>query len=340
MPKYIVHIGPPKTGSKYIQSQLYHSRLTLAKYGICYPDIWWTRPDQVLHDVLLELLEGNAADLRSDFAQLNAAGHRTVVLSCEGFDNLSREKIELLRDLIGDNPVEIIYYVRRWTERIPSDWRQRAMMGHFRTFPEYYVFALNDPEGTGEINYSLVWERYAQIFGRKKLRLVSHSNLRDRKVDIFDHFCKVVLEMPETPRVDRGLVQQNISPGNHTTELLRALNFVHYLRTGDVSKFMRIKLLALESQLDLRPLKEIMNQDLTEIHIRDNAQPLKSSWDMMNGYLDCLISPEYGTAHFERQRIEMPYIGPNYLMRPGVLNQLHALYQTLHDAPVEHAELQ
>jgi hypothetical protein len=339
MPKYVVHIGPPKTGSKYIQSQLYHSRSTLIKYGILYPDIWWTRPDQVLHDVLAERLQRDTPELRHDFDRLNAAGHRIVVLSCEGFDDLSHEKIALLRDLIGDNPVEIIYYVRRWTERIPSDWRQRSMMGQFRTFPEYYVFYLNDFEGTGEINYSIVWKKYADTFGRDSIKLISHSNLRDRHVDIFDHFCRVILQIPEPPVVAPGFIQNNISPDLYESELLRALNFIHYLRTNEISKFIRVKLLALRTELDLGFLGDIMANDLTQLEIRDDAQPLHSSWNRMNAYRDCLISKEYGEDLFERRHVEVPYIGSNYLIRPGALEALQNLYTILLETPVEHPEL-
>ena len=50
MPKYVIHIGPRRTGSKYIQSQLFHSRQYLKEHGVLYPNIWWKRPDKIAHD--------------------------------------------------------------------------------------------------------------------------------------------------------------------------------------------------------------------------------------------------------------------------------------------------
>jgi len=213
------------------------------------------------------------------------------------------------------------------------------MMGQFQTFPEFYVFYLNDPEGTGEINYSLVWDRYARIFGRGSLRLVSYSNLRDHKVDLFDHFCKVILGLRATPKVDRELIQSNISPNFYESEVLRVLNYIRFMDTGEIGKYMRVKFLALKDSLKLDPLKAAMAKDMMEIHIRDNAQPLKSSWDAMCTYVDRLVSLEYGDKLFERQRIQVPYVGPNYVMRPHVLDEYRALYQTLCEAAVEHPEL-
>ena len=154
MPKYIIHIGPPKTGSKYIQSQLFHNRGYLETNGVVNPDNWWTRPDQVFHEPVLRLLREGKDDLKSEFAKINAKGCEKVILSCEGFDALTPDEIERLREAIGDNTVDIVYYVRRWSDRIPSDWRQQVMMGQFLAFPEFHVRLLNRPVGTDEINCS------------------------------------------------------------------------------------------------------------------------------------------------------------------------------------------
>jgi hypothetical protein len=97
MPKYVIHIGPPKTGSKYLQSHLFHLRDLLLRDGICYPDNWWTKPDQIMHSPLLAKLQsGDTADLSKTFAELNATGHKVIVLSCEGFDDLSAQHLEPL----------------------------------------------------------------------------------------------------------------------------------------------------------------------------------------------------------------------------------------------------
>jgi hypothetical protein len=104
---------------------------------------------------------------------------------------------------------------------------------------------------------------------------------------------------------------------------------------------MRIKFLALRPQIEpeLRRLKKIMENDLLDLPIRDNAQPLKSSWDAMCMYVDRLVSPEYGASLFERRRIQVPFVGPNYLMRSGALDGLLRLYRTLSETAVEHPEL-
>lgn len=91
MPKYVIHIGPTKTGSKYLQSKLYHSRPLLQKLGVSYPDIWWITPYQISHEPLLILLrQRRYAEVKESFRQINDTEARIVVLSCEAFDDLSR----------------------------------------------------------------------------------------------------------------------------------------------------------------------------------------------------------------------------------------------------------
>src|ERR1017187_10178213 len=125
MPKYVIHIGPPKTGSKYLQSMLFHSRDAMLAQGINYADNWWTHHPELTHDRLhIQLREKRYAEVRDTFRQINSQNHRIVVLSCEAFEDLAPDELEVLHDAIGKNPVDVVYYCRRWCERIPSAWKQ------------------------------------------------------------------------------------------------------------------------------------------------------------------------------------------------------------------------
>ena len=131
MPKYILHVGPPKTGSTSLQSQLFHSRKYLIKRGVLYPEFWL---NYVTHHPLTNILrddkdlrDGN--DLREGFNRLNSGEYQTVVFSSETFDELKLPALERLKQYIGDQPVEIIFYVRRWSDRIPSVWHETVTTG-------------------------------------------------------------------------------------------------------------------------------------------------------------------------------------------------------------------
>ena len=54
MPNYVVHIGPPKTGTKYLQHSLYKLRETMLRDAINYPNDMWTHKREFSHFRLVE----------------------------------------------------------------------------------------------------------------------------------------------------------------------------------------------------------------------------------------------------------------------------------------------
>src|SRR5208282_4587432 len=231
MPKYIIHIGPPKTGSKYIQSQLFHNRSFLEANGVLYPDNWWNRPDQIFHVPVLDILRQGGDTLNSEFEKINAKGFERVILSCEGFDALKLDEI------------------------------------------------LSHPINTGEINYSLVWESFARVFGRESLRIVSYSNLSDKGVDLFAHFCRTIVGLPEVPQTRKGLIQHNKGPSMIEAEILRGLNYLYFLENSFNDIRIRIRFLRLKSGYDLRELNDYMQSDVRAIKLEDVAAPLAATWE-------------------------------------------------------------
>lgn len=338
MPKYVIHIGPPKSGSKYIQSQLFHLRRYLEEKGILYPDVWWTRPDQIVHDFVRDALRADE-DLKSDFDKLNRKGVQTVILSCEAFDGLKASHLTRLKEYIDGNPVEIVYYARRWSDRIPSDWRQWVMMGNYLTFPEYYIQFLSNPEGSGEFNYSIVWEQFANVFGRDSLRIVSFNNLVDRQVDLFKHFMKTFFGLDDVPNIEMSLIQKNAGPNMVDAEIMRALNYLYSVETLRIDPSIRIKFDRVKDNYDLGALRDHMKSDMRQIKLKDNAVPLRTTWEAINAYKDRLVSPEYGKQIFERRDVETEFVGQNYLFRDGVLGEVMKLYRFIKAADVDAPEL-
>jgi len=339
--KYVVHIGPTKTGSKFLQSILFHSRKTLLAQGICYPDNWWTAPDQIMHERLLHLLRGRCeTHVKDSFKRLNAAGHRVVVLSCEGFDALEPDRLQLLRDAIGRNPIEIVYYCRRWSDRIPSDWKQEIKMGASPTLPEFYASYLRNPSETDAVSYSRVWEKFSQIFGKKSLRLVSYSNLRDRGVDLYTHFAKTFLGLSSCdPNIEKDLIQRNVSPDLCDTEILRALNWLDFRAVGRVRLDMRVKFLLLRQTWDTRALAQMMADEIGMLEIRDDSEAFRRSWDGMCKYSDRLLGKEFGGVFFDRRSTKVPYVSSNYLLKDKAVRALYSLYEEIVNTEFSHPEI-
>jgi hypothetical protein len=336
MPKYIIHVGPSKTGSKYLQSSLFLCRESLLADAINYADNWWNQPSHITHDPLWRILrEGRYAEVKDTFRQLNSSEYRIIVLSCEAFAALTPEQFEVLRDAIGDNPVELVYYCRRWTERIPSDWKQSVQMGMFGTFPEFYVDYIRNAFYSGSVNYSLIWSVIVSIFGRKSLKLVSYSNLRDQKIDLFRHFAANFLQWSGEVTVNRNLIMDQASPNIFDVEILRALNWIDFQSVGRHRWNMRIKFGMMRSEIDTRMLDELMADDVGTVELSDGAEAFRLSWQEMNKFADCLVPRSlFRRRPFELRAASIQYVRGNYLLKDRAIRELWSLYKRLDSTPI------
>jgi hypothetical protein len=337
MPKYVIHIGPPKTASSYLQSQLYLSREALLADGIVYPDNWWTIPGEYTHDPIVRLLrQGRQAEIKATFSQINATGCRIVVLSCEDFDDLTPPQYGELRDAIGNNPIDIVFYCRRWCERIPSAWKQAVRTGLFPTFPEYYLASIRHAQLSGAINSSLIWANIARIFGRSSLKLVSYNNLRDKKVDLFSHFTKQFLDWKGKPELRKEPLLVNPSPTTIDTEIVRALNWLDFQTVKRRRTNMHIKFTLMRPAIDTRVIEEAMADDMATIELSDGAEAFRLSWMEMQEYADCLVPrTHFRTRLFELGTASMPYVRSNYLLQDRAARELRSLYKRLDEAPCD-----
>ncbi len=337
MPRYVIHIGPPKAGSKYLQTSLAGLHKVLAEVGILYPTTLLTEDPRISHAILNGALRaGPSAALDRAFGELNDTGHDVVVLSWEGAFSLPEEALAYFRRLIGaGNEVALVYYCRRFAERIPSLWKQEVKKGRTITLPEAVAREMRSPLRTQDHNASLVWARWAGVFGRDSLNLVSFNNLRDAKVDLFTHFAANFLGWHGTERAKRVVV--HASPNAADTEMLRALNAFELAETGAESGLANARYPALKDVLDHGPIPQAMAATTATLMLDDRADPFLPVYEAMRPFGDRLISPELGTEFFARAVSEVRYVRPDYLLRPGVVPAMHAIYRAVAVAPADAA---
>jgi hypothetical protein len=328
MPAYIVHIGPPKAGSKYLQSSLGALSEDLLKDGICYPTRLFAPQRKVWHEGLANRLKSGAgADLERIFSELNGAGYRYVCFSYEGLFALTADQLRYLRGLMAGSEVQIVYYCRRWSERIPSLWKQSVKGGFIETFPEYLARALRSPVDGLDLNPRLVWDRFADIFGRESLRLISFNNLIESQVDLVRHFLDTFLGWPCAKLPEDAF--SNESPDIFDCEILRALNAIHRRKTGSTSDEVRIHYLRQRKSLDVGYLLAAMKEDLAETLVSDHFQVFKDIYQQMRAYVDRMASPEYGEELFQPKANRFSYVQQNYLLDGRAALELHRIYEEI-----------
>jgi hypothetical protein len=329
MPKYVIHIGPPKTGTKYLQSSFYRLRQNLLNDGIYYPEEWWTRPDQFSHEELVaELSRGPTDTLAAKFNHFNASGYNTILISCEGFVNLNANQVQYLKRLIDGSPVEIVYYVRRWTDWLPSSWQEMVRQGSAQTFPHMMAHLLRGPVNEQAINATLILDRFAEIFGQDSIVLGSYSNVMDKSGDIVDDFLRNVLRQNYERRKAASSINASMDP--LTTELVRALNALEPDGVQPRPRFERA-LASIdpnsERQTDLNLIYGSMKQNMSAINFSDDCAALSPIYQLISEkYGGHLSSPEYGHRLFVCKARDVAYVNPNYLLGKGVVDAIRRVH--------------
>jgi hypothetical protein len=328
MPNYVVHVGPHKTGSSYLQWSFLKYRNELLARGICYPDDWGTIN---AHAWLVDRLQaGDVGQLAADFDRLSRSGYETVLLSSEGLSGLNPEQIGRLRDMLGGAEASIVFYCRRWSDILFSTWREMVKQGRVETFPEFLARVMLNPRAPA-INFGVVLARFAEVFGVDRLRLVSFNEVLERQDDLFVHFCRSFLNWDAAPLPGFGLVNESL--GIFDTELIRRLNAIQgvIVRGGNpYTRFMHHSAL-----LATGAVTEAMRQSLRVIAIHDGA-PLFAGihHGLMQTFGANLVAPHRNRL-FRPQSRRIEYVGEDYLMQAGIPEAIREIYRVLTPAAAQ-----
>jgi len=222
--KIILHIGPPKTGTSSLQEALYQHRDQLSAHGFDYPG-FGRHPDMPKlpghHGIPGKLRENGVVpqDVLDGLAALPES--RQVVFSSENFSHVDAVGVRQLLETLGPENVEIIYYVRRWDQLLPSVWQELIKHGHSQTYLEFLNAQISAPMASLYLNYMNVLDRWAKVIGPHNIRIFSYDNIRAEGQDVVQHFCNQVLGFSlDVPKMRQDNKRQAVG----RTETLRVLN--------------------------------------------------------------------------------------------------------------------
>jgi hypothetical protein len=336
MTTFILHVGPHKTGSSYLQEAFVRVRPLLAERGVLYPATW----GRIAHHGLPELLRGNTpqggaeARLERQFAELRMSGYPVVLISVEGLATLPRPAVERLKALIGpDNPVRVVFYARSWADRLPSHWKQATREGATQSLPEYLYQRIAQPVGSLLVNFGAGLRVCAEVFGADALAIVSYDHVMTKRQDLFAHFAETFLDWPDPPALD--LPHVNVSPDAGDIEVIRAVNALEQARTGRPPG--RAEAAAMSGRY-LRRAEELAGPDLREALTAHMATALLNEESVQLAALHRQLHAEFGHAmvepatqgvFFAPRRAEIRYVHRDYLLTPGVAEALHDIHRSV-----------
>ncbi len=326
--RFVVHIGPHKTGSTYIQETLAALRGTLLERGICVPSIWNAAPGLPSHMQLVwALRNGDLTLIRRQLQEILAQRPRYVVISCEALSRLDQEQIIQLRQLLGSAPLQVVYHVRRWPERLPSLWQEEVKFGHTTMFPEYLAKHLTK-YADSELRDAAMIDRFADVFGTAQIKVVSYSHLVDQKLDIARHFLATFLDLsdivlPADRRPNRSLQSPDI-------ELIRALNSIHARRGGKRSPAVRSWFLHKEPLVP-NSLRDAMLDSQDKIRLDEATPPFALAFqDFLTRYEASIVPPRHTDGLHQLRAVDVSYVRQDYLleaMMPKILDDIYDIYR-------------
>jgi hypothetical protein len=328
--KTILHIGPHKTGSTYLQACFRQYRDALRARGVLVPAAW-EHPGNASQTILVAALRdgGDLDGAKVTMEKIKAEGADTLLLSAEDLSTLGVVQLQRLRDLLGDSPVTIIYYVRRISDLMFSSWQEDVKHATSMTLPEYAYLHLRNPEVSLFFNLDIRLKAFIEVFGKESIKIVGYSALRDNTIDLFKHFALRFLNWPNvTPEPESR--EMNVAATPEQIELLRTLNQIEKLKNPERPQNLRVKLDSAFKDLDLTFLFGEMNASRKMLVFSD-AFPMLARFhrEQRQSYAANVVPPCPAEFFFRLARKEIPYIGGDFVLRPGVLEALHELHGKL-----------
>lgn len=331
-PKFVIHIGPHKTGTTYLQASFHGFDHELDAQHICYPKPWMGH-DTFSHVRLVEKLSRLDYSVREEFEELFAAPWKIVLISAEDMTDLNLESILFLKEMLGQADAEIVFYCRRWSQLLFSCWQETLKYGQFWTFPEFAAGHLGNPFGSSIINYSLALDKYAKAFGAASLRIVSYTDLVESQRDIFCDFASKFLGIENS----KGLsFKPNVSMTAECAEIVRAVNEIHRVRDNiQANCYESIANCFAEK---IRHLTEFMRYDIRSLVINEGVPGLSTVHDaIFSAYGNCLVERKSNSKFFVPTMAKINFPGPGYLHFESAYKLIRSLYDDVRQS-ASHSE--
>ena len=332
MPRYVIHIGPHKTGTTYLQASFRDLRTKLVERGIMHPAPWLG--GGVSQEVLFRRLRSAPDGLEQEFGVLNSSDYKVILISSEDLSDLKEQEIAWLKRLVGECSVEIVFYCRRWSELMLSGWREMVKHGFIGTFPELFAAHVSNPFVSHVINFQIKLDKFTKAFGEESIRLVPYNYLVDNKIDLFKHFAACFLDWPDAPLSPAGRPNQSVSALD--AEMIRVLRVLEWALHRDRSpdlfgSYQRKKL-----SLDTENVFASMEADLQAITAAEDAPGFRLLHEsLFEQYGSRLVKPHLDRMLFVPKRVQLPFVGQNYLLVSGATEALNRIYTELGNRPVD-----
>ncbi|MCB1447005.1 MAG: hypothetical protein KDJ87_14755 [Rhizobiaceae bacterium] len=220
---FVLHVGPHKTATTWLQRNFHHNAAALEKAGWLYPRMG-ERVAIAHHDLsdnqkeILDAGGRKAAEFRK-IVEKARERKLNVLLSSEGFDKWRPNALAKLGEIVSPDDFRIVYTLRDPVSLVYSIWAQKVKTGGPKSFPEHYEEQVRKGGKSRFLDPLSDIEKFAGV-ADSSLTLLLYDEIRRQGRDIFDVFCEDVLGIGRLPHDAAG--DANERESLEMTEFMRA----------------------------------------------------------------------------------------------------------------------
>ncbi len=218
MKRVIIHVGPHKTGSTYIQKALFVNRKYLKSKGVSYPKIYMLAVGQhYLVDALRS--KQDVKKIRQKIEQ-KVDSANICILSSENYYQLPPPALQRFKEVFSDTKADLVFFYRTPSIRMKSAWHEEIKHGKYRSYTKFYFQNLKHAYGNITVNPLRYLNALAKIFGRKCIHIVDYQTSTRNQSLIRDFWKASALPV----LVNDNPKRENTMLPIEEVELLRQLN--------------------------------------------------------------------------------------------------------------------
>ena len=220
----VVHIGPRKTATTYLQQNLYRNRAELLARGWLYP-VLAINAQNAHHEVVASLAQIKAGKGRLA-TSIRKAGKKAsesganILISSENFRKWKAADFRILGERFGQSEIRLAYTLRDPVDRMVSLWGEAVKNGKAPSLPAFVRKQLADPLKSASLN-PLIELRPILAEPGLQLRVLDYEALKRSKTDIYQAFGLHILGLDDL--VPAKLTRSNESFPAGVLDYLRLL---------------------------------------------------------------------------------------------------------------------
>jgi hypothetical protein len=236
LPKIILHIGEPKTGTTFLQQLLWRNRAELAARGVVLPGHHLQdhfRATQDLHDVPINPSDptGNWRGEWDILAAEAKLASRVAVISHELFSAADEQEVERAISSLQPAEVHVVLTVRDIASLLPAEWQETVKHRNARRFEEWLTDVIDvESKAVDRRQYGFwrvhdtlkileLWSRYAPP---ERVHVITAAPRNGDTGLLWRRFAGLLDVDPAA--VDLGRARANTSLGLPEIEFLRRMN--------------------------------------------------------------------------------------------------------------------